>query len=227
MIAKAGRIIKSMTKLHILNEGKSFKPAQVATIRKAFKRAVKTCKKLIAADAIDVVVSHNPAFVMTEIGIGGKTQTSHFVNVTLDAKVNFDPERLSLAMCHEMHHAMRQRKCGFPQTLFDVVVSEGLADQFEAEINPRKKLTAHKGMTEKVLLKGLDDLRKQMNTTKYDYYGWFFGAGKTYPKYFGYVLGGMIITAYLNKNKTKPSKLVTKPTKLFAPYIEVARKSLI
>jgi uncharacterized protein YjaZ len=215
-----------MIKIHILNEGKSFKPTQVIKILGAFNKAVRTCRKLISADTIDMVVLYNPARVMTETGIGGKTYTTNYVDVTINAKVNFDPEKLYLAMCHEMHHATRQRKFGFPQTLFDVIVSEGLADQFEVEINPKRKLSTHKNIDKKILLKGLDELKKQINSKNYDYYGWFFGANNKYPKYFGYILGSMIVGAYLKKHKTRPSKSVIKPTKSFIPYIDIVRRSI-
>src|SRR3989344_2191677 len=108
-----------MTELHILNSGGAFSKSQISNIQRAHTRATKTCKKLIRVDDVDVVVFCNPNFVMPETGIGGKTQTTHIIDIPIDAERKFDPERLYLVMCHEMYHAMRQRKFRFPKTLFD------------------------------------------------------------------------------------------------------------
>ncbi len=215
-----------MIKLHILDAGKTFSPSKILTIRKAYNRAVKTCSKLISVSDVDVIIYHNPTYVMPETGIGGSTPTFHLIDIPVDAKRKLDPEVLYLTICHEMHHAMRQRKFGFPKTLFDTVISEGLADQFEKEINPDKELITHKkDLNKKVILNGFNDLKKELNSKNYNYFGWFFGEG-AYPKYFGYTLGNIIVKAYLDKNKTRPSKLVNKTTNSFTKYIEVAKESL-
>ena len=195
-------------------------------IRGVFDRATKTCRRLISADAVDVLIYHNPFYVMPETGIGGSTPTTHFIDIPIDAKRKLDPKILYLTICHEMHHAMRQRKFGFPKTLFDAVVSEGLADQFEREINPSAELTTYRrDIDNSVLRDAFRDLKKEMTNDNYNYHGWFFGAG-TYPKYLGYTLGNIIVEKYLGDNRIKPSELVNKNTKSFAKYIEAARKSL-
>ena len=156
---------------------------------------------------------------MLETGIGGSTPTTHIINIQLDAKRRLDKEVLYLAFCHEFHHAMRQRKFGFPKTLLDAVISEGLADQFEKEINLDAKLiTYRKDISKKILLNGFSNLKKEMNSNSYDYFGWFFGTSK-YPKYFGYTLGNMIVEKYLDHTNTTPSALVRTPAKSFIKYI--------
>ena len=215
-----------MIKLHIPDTGNFFNPDQIDMIRGAFDRAVKTCKDLISISAVDVVIYHNPTYVMPETGIGGRTPTTNLINIPVDAKRDLDPEVLYLTICHEMNHAMRQRKFGFPETLFDAIVSEGLADQFEKEINPDKELiTYRKDLDKEVVLKGLDNLKKELNNKEYDYFGWFFGKGD-YPKYFGYTLGNLIIESYTKSKGVKPSKLVGEETAEFKASIDVVIDTL-
>ena len=122
---------------------------------------------------------------------------------------------------------MRQRKFGFPKTLLNAVISEGLADQFEKEINHDAELiTYRRNISRKILSNGLGDLKKEMNSDSYDYFGWFFGTSK-YPNYFGYILGNMIVESYLNETGAKPSSLVNKPASSFEKFIDKTRHELL
>ena len=209
-----------MINLHLLNTGKDLKHDQISMIRMSFNKAVKTCQKLISTNDVDVIIYHNPAYVMKETGIGGKTLTTHVIEIPLDAKRKLDPETLYLTICHEMYHAVRQRKFGFPSTLLDAIISEGLADQFEVEINSKRQpITFMKDINTKALLNGLSNLKKGINKKDYDYSGWFFGSS-TYPKWLGYTLGNLIVERYVKDSNTKPSGLVGKNTNIFLKSME-------
>lgn len=204
-----------MLKLHILNSGNSIKKIQEKAIKASFNRALKICKKLIDANNIDIVFYHNPKFVMEETGIGGSTETTNLVRIPVDASRELDEEIIFLTICHELHHAMRQREFGFPKTLLDTVISEGLADQFEKEISAKKPITYLDNVDRRILEEGLEMLIEDGHKLEYDYYGLFFGNEK-YPKYFGYTLGNLVV----ERVGEKPSEMVRKPSEEFIDYIK-------
>lgn len=215
-----------MIKLHLLDIAERFDSNQIRLVKEAFDKAVGTSAALIEVRAVDVVVYHNPNLVIKRTGIGGSTLTPNLISVPIDATRKFKFDDLYLTICHELHHAVRQGKFGFPATLLDAVISEGLADQFEVEIEPTKHpITFRKDIDKKTLLRGFANLKKQMNSKDYDYYEWFFGKGR-YPNWFGYTLGNIIVEAHVESRKIKPSKLVDSRTKTFIASLEAATAAL-
>jgi len=152
---------------------------------------------------------------MEETGIGGSTETTNLVRIPVDASRELDEEIIFLTICHELHHAMRQREFGFPKTLLDTVISEGLADQFEKEISAKKPITYLDNVDRRILEEGLEMLIEDGHKLEYDYYGLFFGNEK-YPKYFGYTLGNLVV----ERVGEKPSEMVRKPSEEFIDYIK-------
>jgi len=87
---------------------------------------------------VDIVVRHDPRTVIAEVGIGGFAPDGHTVFVALDP----DHDRFEVALerelfatlAHELHHVARHRAGVRGHTLFDAIVSEGLADHFSIEV---------------------------------------------------------------------------------------------
>ncbi len=81
---------------------------------------------------MDVVVRDDPRIVIAEVGIGGFAPDGHTVFVALDP--NHDrferalERELFATLAHELHHVARHEAGVRGQTLFDALVSEGLAD---------------------------------------------------------------------------------------------------
>lgn len=207
----------------ILNANDIFSTAKCKVISKAFMEAVKSTSKLLQElPDIDIVFYHNPNAVISETGIGGNTDTQHVIMIPLDAYFDFSEHELMLTICHELHHAVRMSRLGDTNSLLKKVISEGLADQFENEIDPNHHpITYRKDMVDIDITQGLDDLMEvvRLKGGEYDYYEWFFGYGK-YPNWFGYTLGNYIIEAYCRHNNTTPSTLVYTPAEKFIPFLE-------
>ncbi len=207
--------------IHILNADNTFSKEYIAVINKAFARASrKTRELLIELPNIDVVVYNNPSQVIPATGIGGNTENANTIIIPLDASFDISDEELFLTICHELHHTARMMKLGDTDTLLKKIISEGLAVQFEVEINPKHTPATYKNdVTHDQLMKGMKDLEKIHKTGEYDYYEWFFGYGQ-YPNWFGYALGIYIIDQYNNINRTTPSRLVDTPAEEFITFIK-------
>lgn len=131
-------------------------------------------------------------------------------------------QRTMLTICHELHHAARMSQLGDTDSLLKKIVSEGLADQFELEIDPNHHpITYRKDLSSEDIQRGLRDLRQiiQSKDGEYDYYEWFFGYGK-YPNWFGYTIGNFIISNYWEKSELTPAELVNQSAEGFIPFLD-------
>jgi uncharacterized protein YjaZ len=212
---------KSKINKIILNSNGTFPATKLKVINEAFAIAVRLTRKLLQElPNIDVVFYHNPELVISEVGIGGNTDNENVIMIPLDAKFSLSQHELMLTICHELHHAARMSKLGDTDSLLKKVISEGLADQFELEIDPKHHpITYRKDIAETEIHKGINNLKKIVESGDYDYYEWFFGYGE-YPNWFGYTLGNYIIEKYCNENDTKPSRLVHTPADTFSSFLD-------
>jgi len=211
---------KSQINKIILNSDHTFSNDKLEIIREAFTIAVRSTRNLLQElPNVDIVFYHNPEMVISKVGIGGNTESQNVIMIPLDAKFNFSRDELMLTICHELHHAARMKYLGDTNSLFKKIISEGLADQFELEIDPlHRPITYRDDIPDADLIKGIHDLEKIKETGDYDYYEWFFGSGK-YPNWFGYTLGNYIIEKYCAANNLSPSQLISTPAKDFKPFV--------
>ena len=97
---------------------------------------------------------------------------------------------------------------GYGETLFDALITEGLADHFDREVNggdPPPWSTSLSDAQREVWLKRA---REEFGSTSYDHAAWFYGKEGGQPKWTGYALGYHLVGEYLNRAKKKPSELV-------------------
>ncbi len=200
-------------KLHILNEGgrlAHYSPV----ITSGFEIGVKDVREKLAITGVDVVVADNPASAIPETGVGGFAPTGHIVYI------NIDPNFIGLeqvleaeiksTLAHELHHCARFQSVGYGKTLLEALVSEGLADHFDMEINggaPKPWSIAVQGEE----LRQLTERAKQEFTNKkYHHDQWFFGSEKeSIPRWAGYSIGFHIIGEYISKTGKQSSTLVS------------------
>lgn len=214
---------KSRINKIILNSSGIFSDDKLEIITEAFTIAVRSTRKLLQVlPNIDVVFYHNPEMVIPETGIGGNTDTQNIIMIPLDADFGLNQHELMLTICHELHHAVRMSQLGDTDSLLKKIVSEGLADQFELEIDPNHHpITYRKDLSSEDIQRGLRDLRQiiQSKDGEYDYYEWFFGYGK-YPNWFGYTIGNFIISKYWEKSELTPAELVNQSAEGFIPFLD-------
>lgn len=183
-------------------------------IQTSFQESIEKIQRSIALPKIDVVVADYPDGAIPEIGVCGNAYTEHLVFISIDP--NFPEIEKTLAieiqstLAHELHHCARMHTVGYGKTLLEALVSEGLADHFDIEINksdPKPWCVALKGVE-------LERIKKMAqavyNNVGYSHSDWFFGSTKlNIPRWSGYSIGFDLVKSYLNKTGKSASELVS------------------
>ena len=184
--------------------------SRVETIEKAVKEAeCYVFPKLKIDWDIDLLVTNCLYdIIIPEDGVGGRTKTSDFIEFAIDEEKATE-NLISEMVAHELCHAARWGKNDeWINSLFDGVISEGIATYFEAEFV--------KDRTEKTVFiktifersdeeneKILDKLRTQLDLNQYDYDTIFFNGNNELPRWAGYSLGYYLVRKYLKKTGKK------------------------
>ncbi len=112
---------------------------------------------------------------------------------------------LTETLVHELCHAARWGKNDeWMNTLFDGMISEGIATYFESEFvkdKSRKQLflTTVVNRTDEENKQILDSLKDQLQNKRYDYQTIFFNGNEQLPCWSGYSLGYLTVKKYLEK----------------------------
>ena len=154
---------------------------------------------------IDVVVSANAySLIIPEDGVGGYTYASDFIVSALDLKSMSIPHFKEM-LAHELGHAARWGKNDeWMNTLFDGMISEGIATYFGTEFakNNSEKQFFTKAMLERSDEENeriLNELRGNLDDKNYDYQTIFFTGNDKLPRWSGYSLGYYLVKKYLEK----------------------------
>lgn len=155
---------------------------------------------------IDVVITNRVyEFVIPEDGVGGRTYASDFILISINED-KITENILAEALVHELCHAARWGKNDeWMNTLFDGMISEGIATYFESEFvkdKPEKQLFL-KTVTERSdeeNEKIREELESQLGNERYDYQTVFFNGNDKLPRWSGYSLGYLTVKKYLEKS---------------------------
>jgi uncharacterized protein YjaZ len=204
----------------VLNSHSRFTQEQIAKIDKACGSAVNVLDELFPNHTpVDIVFYDNASEVNVALGVGGQTINESLIFMPLDSQFDFSEQEVFVTICHEFHHKIRLEAFGPMYTLFESVIAEGLAEQFEKELLPDRTLVTYSEASDvKQIEQSLHDLKEVLDGGEYDYYEWFSGTGK-YPKWYGYTLGNFIINKYMEKYHKKPSELARTPLNSFEKFI--------
>ena len=196
-----------MSKINVLlaNSAGEFNETQ-SDIINAIKEVERyTFSKLKIDWNIDLVVNNRMDFlVIPEDGVGGYTYASDFIISALDLKSMSIP-RFKEMLAHELCHAARWGKNDeWMNTLFDGMISEGVATYFNAEF---AKNNSEKQFFTKTILERsdeenehiLNELRGNLDDKHYDYNTIFFTGNDKLPRWSGYSLGYYLVKKYLEK----------------------------
>ena len=154
---------------------------------------------------IDVVVSANAySIIIPEDGVGGQTFASNFIVSALDLKT-MSILRFKEMLAHELGHAARWGKNDeWMNTLFDGMISEGIATYFGTEF--AKNNSEKQFFTRAILERSdeeneriLNELRGNLDDKNYDYNTIFFTGNDKLPRWSGYSLGYYLVKKYLEK----------------------------
>ena len=158
---------------------------------------------------IDVLVTNRLYdIIIPEDGVGGRTRTSDFIEFAINEE-KATKNLISEMVAHELCHSARWGKNDeWINSLFDGMISEGIATYLEAEfVKDREEKTVFI----KTILKRTDDenkrtleeLRDQLDSNYYDYNTIFFNGNDKLPRWSGYSLGYYLVKKYLDKTNKK------------------------
>ena len=146
--------------------------------------------------------------IIPEDGVGGRTRTSDFIEFAINEEKATE-NLISEMVAHELCHAARWGKNDeWINSLFDGMISEGIATYLEAEfVKDREEKTVFI----KTILERTDDenkrileeLRDQLDSNYYDYNTIFFNGNDKLPRWSGYSLGYYLVKKYLEKTNKK------------------------
>ena len=184
--------------------------SKVETIVKAVKEAeCYVFPKLKIDWDIDLLVTNRLYdIIIPEDGVGGRTRTSDFIEFAIDEEKATE-NLISEMVAHELCHAARWGKNDeWINSLFDGVISEGIATYFEAEF---VKDRTEKTVFIKTILersdeeneKILEKLRSKLDSNYYDYDTIFFNGSNELPRWSGYSLGYYLVRKNLKKTGKK------------------------
>jgi uncharacterized protein YjaZ len=187
--------------------------------------------RLLPVGDVLVTVIPDAARTVERLGVGGHAAGPGDVRIAIDPALVAQPSlrrNLAYTLAHELHHSVRWRRPGFGTTLFETMITEGLADHFCRELLrddgalppwidafPRER-------TEEML----ERARPEFDRADYDRGAWFFGTAAL-PRWTGYTLGFRIVEAYRSAHPgVAAAQLVAMPADVFAEWMQRADPAL-
>lgn len=183
-------------------------------IKKEFDELVTKIQNQLPLGNVDVVIYDNPDGSIPEIGVGGYSPNANLIFISLDPHYpNFQETintHLKRTLAHELHHALRWRGPGYGETLFEALITEGLADHFDMEINNINNPEPwNVALSEQQIAEIETKAREEFDLKNYNHNEWFFGSKeKNIPKWAGYTLGFKLVSDYLKKYPDKKPSLL-------------------
>lgn len=202
-----GAIIITMNKINILLTGAN---GNLSDKKEVIEKTVKVAEEYVFPKLkidwdIDVLVTNRlHDIIIPEDGVGGLTITADFIEFAVNQEKATE-YLISEMLVHELCHAARWGKNNERITsLFDGIISEGIATYFEAEfIKNRNERTIFiktiLGRSDEENEKILDQLRDRLDSNEYDYNAIFFTGNNKLPRWSGYSLGFYLVKKYLEK----------------------------
>ena len=163
---------------------------------------------LIQLDRLDIVVAPE-AWVLRRYGFSGYANGPGRITITFDPRSprlhdRERSDRILGTLAHEMHHVLRMRRGGEPDshTLGSRFVSEGLAQCFEEEVGAPTPFYAV-ALDDAALRMMAERARPLLSATDFAHDDWMFGRrdDPEWPPSAGYSLGYALVKAWLNKKE--------------------------
>lgn len=154
---------------------------------------------------IDMLVTNRLyGILIPEDGVGGRTIASDFIEFAINEEKATEGLMAEM-MVHELCHAARWGKNDeWIDSLFDGLISEGIATYFEVEFvkEAEEKTFFIKTVLERSNEENeeiLGKLRDKLNSNDYDYNVIFYNGNEDLPRWAGYSLGYYLVKRYLEK----------------------------
>jgi uncharacterized protein YjaZ len=187
------------------------------------KLAVDSVSRLIEMEDVEFRVTVFPEPTMPHSGMSGVAPDKQHLYILLNpGNPNLSRgirEELIPTVAHEFHHTMRHRTEGYGKTLYEALISEGLAEHFTFEVIGKVPPWAA-GAGEIDFEYWLSQAKRFWLDSTYNYSVWFTGRDSI-PPGTGHRLGAWIVEKYLKANpQERASKLYDADAEIFVQYNE-------
>lgn len=198
-----------------MNAGNHFSTELAAKICEVAQAALDLQAQHLQLDGVDVAVYASP-WVIPELGLSGYAPLGHWMQLTLDPQnPNFAAcweRELPPMLAHELHHVRRNQGVGYGSTLLEALVSEGLAQHYEAQARGEPPIYARPlGDLEALWLRAQQEFH-----SPYDHSSWFFGSPQAdLPRWSGYALGFELVGRFMKTHGGDAATHVNTPATAF------------
>jgi len=184
------------------------------------RNTVSAVRRLMDVNGVTIRIETGTAYVISEIGLGGRTSPGGEILIVINPDSSVWPESLSTELfpllAHEMHHVMRIRAVSYGSNLLEAMVTEGLADQFSIELAGIDSPIWSTALSADELEIWSERARAQWFDGGYSHDAWFFGTGGEIPRWAGYSIGFELTRVFLLANpERRPSQLFGHPASAF------------
>lgn len=197
--------------------------AHRAQITQLLHHAVEVADGPLRVANVRFAVGLDPYLVVPGWGMGGAAHGPEQISIVVDPNYpgleQLLVERLPPIAGHEIHHVVRWRGVGPPQTLLEAMVFEGLADHFSVEHFGTDVPPWANALSEAQIATLWARALLELDAPSFDHPAWFFGLGGTdLPRWTGYTLGYRLVGDYLARHPgTSAAGLVHASAELFRP----------
>lgn len=194
-----------------------------AAIRQLIDHALNDVRTVLPElDPVRVTVAADAARSIPGYGMGGFAHGGERIEIVVHPGFPGLGQRLSARLpgivAHEAHHIVRARGPGYGSTLFESMISEGLADHFSVELLGVPVPPWSMAFSAEDVPVYEARARPLFDSTSFDFEAWFFGVGSDLPAWVGYTLGYRYVAAYQSANpEESAARLVRTPADAFRP----------
>lgn len=164
------------------------------------RATLQTVERAIDVRNVTITIRSDPANAIGGWGVGGFTPDAETVSIALDPSFpelgRLLPARLPPLLAHELHHSVRHRQPGYGGTLFEAMISEGLADRFAIELLQAPVPPWSAALDDSAIERWYSAAEPEFDRAGYDHARWFFGSTSEVPRWTGYAIGYHLVAAY-------------------------------
>jgi hypothetical protein len=198
--------------LHIANANQNFTARELSILKNAAKKAEAFISAIFQQFdyEVDIIIT-TPSFILPTIaedGIAGKTLHSRLIVLSIDKQQRKISEDFVFeTICHEISHSLRWEKLPeYAETMFDVMILEGLAVALEEEAMVETGRQDKQFFLKEIQKTPQAEIDKMIAVLKdkfegkvYDYNKIFFTGDDILPRWAGYRLGYYFVKQYLRQ----------------------------